>query len=95
MHRAALVRDPAIAPVVVTQAILHMAALALVEGVAIRFDAPLEIVRVDPLRPALALFLLQRAAAKLEPGLVEVADRSVGTGGPDQTGQDVEGGFLG
>src|SRR5260221_14366011 len=69
--RRSNIQNPAIFAVTSSQAVFHRERLPCVKGVNIYFKTAIEVFAVNALRPPIAKFLLQRAAAKVEPTFVE------------------------
>ena len=89
VHRGAAVDDPAVDAVVAEQPVLHLEGHAVGERVAVHGEAALQVVGVDPLRPAVAELLVHPPAAELEPGPVEVGQPPGRLAHPDQRGRGV------
>src|SRR5579863_29688 len=83
------IEKPPEAPVMPSEPVLHTEGLALIEGLFIRFEALLEVVRVDTGRPAIAKFVLKSPAGEVQPGLIEIVAEVVGPRHPDQHGSCV------
>src|SRR5712692_1135960 len=60
--RHAVIEKPAILPIRFAQAIFQLKRLSPVEGLYIRLQAPVEVLRMHAVRPAVPPFLLQRPA---------------------------------
>ena len=65
------------------QPIFHFERLAPPKMIQIMRDAALEIIGMDPLGPAVAHLLFDRAPSEFEPGLVEVVTLGVEARAPD------------
>src|SRR5215470_14322099 len=82
--RHALIGNPAVFAIVTAQPVLHHERLPGVKGFGVSLKASLQIVRMHAFRPAVSHFLFQRAAGKLEPGLVEEDAELVHTRHPNK-----------
>ncbi len=74
---------PAIVAVTIAQAVLHFEWFAPAKVFQIVTQATIKVVPVNAFRPAIAKLLLEHAARKREPGLVEVVAPCVSTGAPN------------
>src|SRR5438552_1654995 len=72
-----------------SQPVSHDERLPGVKRFSVGFEAALKIVRMHALGPAISHFLLNRAAGKLEPGLVEESAEFVQARHPDKDGRRV------
>ena len=84
--RDALARKPSINSVAVALAVVHLERLAGIEGLCVDVHAAGQVVGMDAFGPAVAEFLLERAAGEVQPGLVEISAEFVHAAHPDQHG---------
>ncbi|EKE16909.1 MAG: hypothetical protein ACD_10C00727G0005 [uncultured bacterium] len=87
VKRPADIEQPAICPIVPTQAVFHRERLAIFEGAVVGFQALLQIVRVYAFRPAIAGFLGECPTGEFEPGPVEIITFGIQPGSPDGGGE--------
>src|SRR6478609_10375183 len=77
------IQNPAIFTVISSQAILHCKRLSRIEGILVSVEAVREVVRMNPLCPAIAQFLFHCASGKIEPAFVEKGAEFVRARHPD------------
>ena len=93
VERCAVVEDVPVLAVVPAQSVHHAEGLSCVEGRGVNFEAPIEIVFMDALGPAIAEFLLHAPADEIEPRLVEPIAKLVRPRTPDEHRSEI-GQFL-
>src|SRR6516165_7177448 len=71
------VKNPAILSVVMTQPILHFELLSPIKRLCIDVEAPLQVVRVNTLRPTVSKLLLHGSSGEIQPRLVEVVAKLI------------------
>src|SRR5215472_1682983 len=81
--RYAIIENPAIFSIMSAEAILHLKKLAPIERLLISLQATLEVLSVDPFRPAISKLLVNGASGEHQPGLIEISTQLVGAGHPD------------
>ena len=81
-----LIEYPAILAIMPAQAVFHPEGFPGVEGAEVNVETARQVIRVDAFRPAVAGFLLQRAAGKVQPDLVEEVAAFIQPRHPDQHG---------
>ena len=82
--RCAIVANPAVTAIVVTQPVFHRERAVLVKMAVVHGQPVIQVVRMDAGSPARADFLFQCPAGKVQPGDVEIIEGLVETGCPDQ-----------
>src|ERR1700679_2611471 len=87
--RCAAVKNPPIFTHPIHQPVGHRKWRSLLEAADIMSNAALHILGMHAFGPAVALFLLQRAPAKIEPSAVEIETTHVETRHPDQHGSTI------
>ena len=93
-ERVSDVENPAVFAIVPAQAIFHGERSACQKVCLIGGDTALAVVGMHPFGPALALFLFQAAAGKLQPGGVEIVALAIQSGAPDQGGKVLQNGEV-
>src|SRR5580658_2588420 len=77
------VGNPSKFAVVPSEAILHLECLSAIKGLNVGFQTFLQILRIDPFRPAVAKLAVNGSAGEVQPRLVEVSTELVSPRHPD------------
>jgi hypothetical protein len=84
-----VVQNPSIFSVLPSKPILHTEALPSIEGLCIYTQAPLKVIGVDTIRPAVSKLGVKGLASELEPWLVKVSAQFVRIRHPNQHGSGI------